>query len=489
MKAEIDGLRAEVSALRTELGQAVGAPPAKEAEPEAPDPNLTERQRLETQLADEKAKLAAIQKAVDGGLERAAVADSIERAEARIKELEAAIARLAPPPRPLPPPDTRPMSLHEASAALKRIEARLAATSTPTVAATPMPAATPQALTPAPAKAGDASEETKALALLPLEFTAFGDFFYQFSRLDEDGFYIGAIELDAALKLSDWVNVATAIAFNGADDEFGLGAFVIDCGIFGQGEGYPIQTKVVEKSGVSFGKFDVPFGAAYLEYPAVSNRLVTLPQSVLATHGGWNDVGAQAYALAEHWTGTAYLVNGPAYPTESGEDEPARSAAGGRLSAKLAGAELGGSGAWVFGVDGTAELFAGADLSGAFGPLDLRAEYLLKRVDVEGPDDTPWHLRPRDRQARSGVPRGPLRYRPCRLDPHRPSLHRGRRRRSLPARRSTRSVRAERRLGRPPGPLATGRRQHVPADGSASLSSGRELEAHPKLHVPPNTAH
>jgi hypothetical protein len=234
----------------------------------------------------------------------------------------------------------------------------------------------------------DKAEETKAISLLPLEFTAFGDLFYQFSRPDEDGFYIGAIELDASLSLSHWVNVATAIAFNGADDEFGLGAFVIDCGIFGQGEGYPIQSQLVEKSGVSFGKFDVPFGAAYLEYPAVSNRLVTLPEAVMATHGGWNDVGAQAYALAEHWTGTAYIVNGPAYPTTSGEERPARSAVGGRFSAKLATAELGGSSAWVFGPSGAAELFAGADLSGVLGPLDLRAEYLLKRVDVEGPDDT-----------------------------------------------------------------------------------------------------
>jgi hypothetical protein len=139
---------------------------------------------------------------------------------------------------------------------------------------------------------------------------------------------------------------------------------------------------------MSFGKFDVPFGAAYLEYPAVTNRLVTQPQSVMAVHGGWNDIGAQAYALAEHWTGTAYLVNGPAYPTQSGEEHAARSATGGRLSAKLAGAEMGGSAAWVFGPSGAAELFAGGDLSAILGPLDVRAEYMLKRVDAEGPDDT-----------------------------------------------------------------------------------------------------
>jgi hypothetical protein len=389
--SEVESLRAEVAALRAELAQVVGAP-QKEAAAPVPDPNQAERERLSAELSEEKTRLQAILKAVDGGLDRAAVADSIARAEARIKELEAAIEKLAPPPQPPAPPETKPPSLHETNVALRRVEAKLAAQE-----AAPAPAANAAASTslapgptpPAPSagKPADA-DEPKALALLPLEFTAFGDFYYQFSRPDADGFYIGAIELDASLKLSDWVNVATAIAFNGADDEFALGAFVIDCGILGQGEGYPLHSKVLEKSGVSFGKFDVPFGAAYLEYPAVSNRLVTQPQAVLATHGGWNDIGAQAYALAEHWTGTAYLVNGPDYPTKSGEDAPARSAAGGRLSAKALGAELGGSGAWVFGSSGAAELFAGADLGAVVGPLDLRAEYLLRRVDVEGPDDT-----------------------------------------------------------------------------------------------------
>ncbi|HWA72106.1 MAG TPA: hypothetical protein VG937_07230 [Polyangiaceae bacterium] len=389
--SEIDSLRSEVAALRAELSQAVGAPP-KEAAAPVPDPNQAERERLAAELSEEKNKLAAIQKAVDGGLDRAAVADSIARAEARIKELEAALEKLAPPPQLPAPPEAKPPSLHETNAALRRVEAKLAAQEAAPAPATSPPASTSLAPGPTPpagsAAKSSAADEPKALALLPLEFTAFGDFYYQFSRPDADGFYIGAIELDAALKLSDWVNVATAIVFNGADDEFALGAFVIDCGILGQGDGYPLHSKVLEKSGVSFGKFDVPFGAAYLEYPAVSNRLVTQPQAVLATHGGWNDIGAQGYALAEHWTGTAYLVNGPDYPTESGEDAPARSAAGGRLSAKALGAELGGSGAWVFGSNGAAELFAGADLGAVVGPLDVRAEYLLRRVDVEGPDDT-----------------------------------------------------------------------------------------------------
>src|SRR6185369_10537921 len=97
------------------------------------------------------------------------------------------------------------------------------------------------------------------MGLLPLEFTAFGDFYYRFERPGTDDFHVGAVELDASLKLTLYVNVSTAIVFDGAADDFGLGAFVIDCGVAGDGDGYVFQSKHVAKSGVSFGRFDVPF--------------------------------------------------------------------------------------------------------------------------------------------------------------------------------------------------------------------------------------
>jgi hypothetical protein len=81
--SEVESLRAEVAALRAELAQVVGAP-QKEAVAPVPDPNQAERERLSAELNEEKTRLQAIQKAVDGGLDRAAVADSIARAEARI---------------------------------------------------------------------------------------------------------------------------------------------------------------------------------------------------------------------------------------------------------------------------------------------------------------------------------------------------------------------------------------------------------------------
>ena len=59
-KDEVAALRAEVKALREDLNHAVGAPPAGEN---------PKRAALTQELAEEQKKLAAIQAAVDGGLE------------------------------------------------------------------------------------------------------------------------------------------------------------------------------------------------------------------------------------------------------------------------------------------------------------------------------------------------------------------------------------------------------------------------------------
>jgi hypothetical protein len=233
-----------------------------------------------------------------------------------------------------------------------------------------------------PPAGNDALEK---MGLLPLEFTAFGDFFYRFERPGKDDFHVGAVELDASLKLTPYVNVSTAIVFDGVEDGFGLGAFVIDCGIAGEGDGYVIQSKRLSKSGVSFGRFDVPFGIAYLQYPAVENRLVTLPQSVQLTHGAWNDIGAQGYAVGEHWTAVGYVVNGLEHPVSADESAPARTAAGGRLSGKVDElVEVGGSGALDFAAQGPVMAFVGGDLQTTFGPLNVRGEYLLKHVKAVG---------------------------------------------------------------------------------------------------------
>jgi hypothetical protein len=223
------------------------------------------------------------------------------------------------------------------------------------------------------------------MGLLPLEFTAFGDFYYRFARPASDDFHVGAVELDASLKLTPYVNVSTAIVYSGDADAFGIGAFVIDCGLAGDGDGYPIKSKRLSKSGVSFGRFDVPFGIAYLQYAATENRLLTLPQAVELTHAAWNDVGFQGYAIGEHWTAVAYLVNGMDHPIGPGSSAPSRAATGTRLSTKVDDwFELGASGALHFVAEGPVMLLAGGDVQTTLGPLDVRCEYLLKQVKAEG---------------------------------------------------------------------------------------------------------
>ena len=370
-KAEVAALRAEVKALREDLNHAVGTPVA------TPNP---ERQKLENELGDEQKKLAAIQAAVDGGLDRAAVADSIAGAEARIAELQQVLGKLpggsAPPQR----------SLYEVSVEVERLRVAPAhgVAESGSQAANVVAASTPPKplLDEKPPAGGDMMEK---MGLLPLEFTAFGDFYYSFARPTTDDFHVGAVELDASLKLTPYVNVSTAIVFDGAEDAFGLGAFVIDCGVAGDGDGYVLKSKRISKSGVSFGRFDVPFGIAYLQYPSVENRLVTLPQAVQLTHGGWNDVGAQGYVVGKYWTAVGYVVNGPEHPVSADATEPSRTAAGARLSGKVDELiEVGGSGALDFAAAGPVMAYAGGDVQATLGPLDMRGEYLLKHVKTPG---------------------------------------------------------------------------------------------------------
>jgi hypothetical protein len=227
--------------------------------------------------------------------------------------------------------------------------------------------------------------EAGKIGLLPLEFSAFGDFYYQFARPGPDDFHVGSAEVDAALELTPFVTVSNAIAFSGDEDEFALPAFVIDCGLAGEGERYPFQSKLLTKSGVTFGRFNVPFGISYLEYPSVENPFVSPPRAVLATHAAWNDIGVQGYAVGRYFTALGYVVNGPDHPVSPTARAPSRTAAGGRLSGKLDERfEGGGSAAWVVAREGVVTFFAGADLSATWGPLDVRGEYLLRHERVEG---------------------------------------------------------------------------------------------------------
>src|SRR6187401_2551534 len=109
-----------------------------------------------------------------------------------------------------------------------------------------------------------AAVSTDAMALLPLDLTAFGDIRYRFISPGLDEFEIGSVELDSALQLSPHVMVSAAFAYSPAEDKVGLGAFTVDGSLLGPEKKHLFRTKLLQDSGVVFGKFDVPFGLAYL---------------------------------------------------------------------------------------------------------------------------------------------------------------------------------------------------------------------------------
>jgi len=230
-----------------------------------------------------------------------------------------------------------------------------------------------------------AAVSTDVMTLLPLDLTAFGDIRYRFTDPGLDQFEIGSVELDSALQLSPYVLVSAAFAYVPDEDKVGLGAFTVDGSLFGPEKKHLIKTELLRDSGVVFGKFDVPFGLAYLEYPATENRFVDLPHVVMATHGGWNDIGGQAYAIADRFDLTLYLVNAKALES----DEPvaagksAQHAYGGRLGLKPTdGISVGGSLAEVTGPLDTG--MWGADVSATAGPFVLKNEF-IRRTPADGP--------------------------------------------------------------------------------------------------------
>lgn len=140
---DLTALRDEVKALREDLNRAVGTPALTANQ---------ERAKLDADLAEARKKRAAIQAAVDAGLDRKAVADSITSLEARIVELEAAIAKQANAPTA--------RSLSDVTADVRRLDAAVARRES---AAPPSPAkAATDAKTSKPANGDPPAELTVA---------------------------------------------------------------------------------------------------------------------------------------------------------------------------------------------------------------------------------------------------------------------------------------------------------------------------------------
>lgn len=258
-------------------------------------------------------------------------------------------------------------------------------------AAPPTTESTPEQ-TPAPAsdKAPQAAptkaEKESSPLLLPIELTGFGDIYYGHESEEHDDFHIGSLEVDVALELVPFVTAFAGIAYDPEAQVMTLASFTVDSGLWGAADHNLLKSDWIDSSGLILGKFDVPFGIAYLQYGSPDNRLVTLPEPVAVTHDGWNDLGAQFYVSAPLVNVIGYWVNGTGLPeVESGA---AHSAVGGRLGLKPLGRsdcgctlELGGSGARTIGETATLVTLAGADVSAAVGGLDVRNELIHMRYD------------------------------------------------------------------------------------------------------------
>lgn len=360
-QSEVAELRAEVEKLREAMSRAGLEPSA----------GAREREARAAELAAAEKELAELRAALAQGTAAAGALEAQAELEARVQELKAKLAGLA---ARAPAPSLDSIS--------ERDDRKQAAPAPPDASGPHKPEIQPLVPVEKPVQGGATLEE---MGLLPVEFTAFGDFFYRFERPGRDDFHVGSMELDASLRLSPYVNVSTAIPYSGEERSFGVAAFVIDCSLAGDGDGFLLKSKVIEKSGVSFGKFDVPIGIAYLQYPATENRFVTQPQAVNLTHAAWNDIGAQGYAVGKHFTAVGFVVNGQEHPVNAEKSAPSRTAAGGRLSAKVDELiDVGGSSALTFAGEGPVMLYAGGDAVATLGPLDVRGEYLLRHVKAVG---------------------------------------------------------------------------------------------------------
>lgn len=123
LRAETKALRDEMQALRDDLNRAVGTPALNATQ---------ERSKLEAELGEARKKRAAIQTAIDAGLDRKAVADSITALEARISDLEAALAKQSETPSA--------RSLSEISADIQRLDAAVAKRESTSLPSAPPPA-------------------------------------------------------------------------------------------------------------------------------------------------------------------------------------------------------------------------------------------------------------------------------------------------------------------------------------------------------------
>jgi hypothetical protein len=248
---------------------------------------------------------------------------------------------------------------------------------------------------------GRGSEETAENSIGGIEWSGFFDVIggFQSSADDETEFGLGQAEIDLASELSDRIAVEAAVAYNGDDGVFELGAALIDIHPFcDHGSSHVGAGFSLDHSFILAGQFDVPFGIDYHVYPSVDRKLVTAPAVVDLTHGGWNDLGFQLGLELSHGNFVFYMVNGFEASAEvldevqtlaTGVDvyeevdtSPAN-AIGTRLGiAPFSWLEVGTSFATGWNASGRSEMtLVGTDLQFSMFNFDLKGEYIAHSLN------------------------------------------------------------------------------------------------------------
>lgn len=227
----------------------------------------------------------------------------------------------------------------------------------------------------------DLAEQTHAIdALLGrLQIGGFADVYNERSAKSRlDGQYrVGQVEVGLSADLGSRVGIEAAVARDGSAPA--LAVLVADFRLVAPSE--VLQSRLgVESLNVLVGRFDVPFGIDWHVYPSIDRLLVSGPLVVDGTHGGWNDLGVQAYAEAGRFDLVGYAVRGA-------DIDAAEWAAGTRVGVRSGNAVLGLSLAGLH--DGSGLLnrrLLGADIQWSFSLLSAKAEYVRRWPAARGQD-------------------------------------------------------------------------------------------------------
>ena len=150
--------------------------------------------------------------------------------------------------------------------------------------------------------------------------------------------------------------------------------------------------------GMLVGRFDVPFGLDWMAYPSIDRPLITPPDAVLGTHGGWNADGILVLGGVGIVNGILHATGGYDFARETmdgGQEWQARHAEGGRVGlVPLTGLSLGASGAIVTAAHDRELHLSGLDAMLRTGRLDLRAEIIRHRTEADGlhTTDEGWYV-------------------------------------------------------------------------------------------------